>query len=926
MTESLSFLQRFVRLGATHPLPCLAFLFAVSVAAALGLPRLSIDVGSTRLIPADHPDRQAHLRVAREFGSDNRSFVFLRDTKMWTAAKLQSFERLHGELQKLPFVERVDDLFTAIVVRRIDGQLQAKPLLGLAPVDDASAEHLRTEVLADPLAVHHLLSEDGQALVIGLSIREEQRDAKRIDEYGAVERTINRYHKEFESIVQVGSPRIEAEIESGIAADARILVPVTAVLVMATMFLFFRSVFAALMPLIVSAISLLWTFGLMGWMGLPVTILSGMLPTITMVIGTTELMRMTSGYFSGLNVNQLEVQGSLRIDATEARKRATNTMLMALGAPAFLTVVTTSIGFGSNAFSNLATIRDFGLAAAFAILANGLVTILLVPLLYKTYGPLTSNPRAFSGLFGLPGMAARAFGVMRQRFTIVAMIVAAGLVAFFAQQAANLSVTNEPMSFFRHDRPVVTSTEQMQKAIAGPRIFYVTLESNAEGAFKDPANLRRLEEIQAFIEKQEIFDRSLSLADIVGQANMAANGGKPDVHRVPYSRAQISRYLLLHSPLDLAPYVSHDYRRANIVVFHNVADSSTLNRYVRELREAVSAYAGVEMTSSIVGENLMINAAADRLVDGQLMAFVFLLLVVFVVMSLMFTSVKGGLISLVPSVIPILLTLVVMQALQIPLNAATVLVAVVAVGIAIDGTIHLFSRYSELCRNATSYDEAVIETIKDEAASVIAVGIALALGFGVLLLSNFTPIAQFGALAALTMLFSIFTNLLITPLVLSQIRLVGLYEILSMSKQRAALEHSPLFYGMTGYQIRKTILISELLEHKDGEHLIEQGTVGRSMYLVVSGRLDVVRHDGDGERVLASLGPGDVIGEIGFVRATHRTADVRAVGPGSVLRFDHNRLEKDLAFFPHIMAKLNFNISGILGQRLAELVEADHSK
>ena len=134
------------------------------------------------------------------------------------------------------------------------------------------------------------------------------------------------------------------------------------------------------------------------------------------------------------------------------------------------------------------------------------------------------------------------------------------------------------------------------------------------------------EEIQAFIEKQEIFDRSLSLADIVGQANMAANGGKPDVHRVPYSRAQISRYLLLHSPLDLAPYVSHDYRRANIVVFHNVADSSTLNRYVRELREAVSAYAGVEMTSSIVGENLMINAAADRLVDGQLMAFVFLLL------------------------------------------------------------------------------------------------------------------------------------------------------------------------------------------------------------------------------------------------------------------------------------------------------------
>jgi CRP-like cAMP-binding protein len=98
------------------------------------------------------------------------------------------------------------------------------------------------------------------------------------------------------------------------------------------------------------------------------------------------------------------------------------------------------------------------------------------------------------------------------------------------------------------------------------------------------------------------------------------------------------------------------------------------------------------------------------------------------------------------------------------------------------------------------------------------------------------------------------------------------------------------------------------------------------MYIVVSGRLEVVRRDGGEERIIATLGPGDVFGEIGFVRATHRTAEVRAVGAGSVLRFDHDRLEKDLVFFPHIMAKLNFNISGILGQRLVEWVEREHAK
>jgi hypothetical protein len=272
-------------------------------------------------------------------------------------------------------------------------------------------------------------------------------------------------------------------------------------------------------------------------------------------------------------------------------------------------------------------------------------------------------------------------------------------------------------------------------------------------------------------------------------------------------------------------------------------------------------------------------------------------------------------------VISVLLIVGVMRALEFPLNAGTLMVVVIAIGIAVEGTSRLYSRYNELCSSAANYNEAVIETLKSEAGPMIASGLALAACFGVLLFSEFALVAQFGALAAAAILFSILTNLVLTPLVMSRIRLVGLYEILTMSMQREALEGSPLFHGMTDYQIRKTILISELRECRDGESLIEQGTVGRSMYIVVSGQLEVLRHDGASERRLALLGTGEVFGEIGFVHETYRTADVRALGAVSVLRFDHDRLKRDLAFFPHIMAKLNFNISGILGRRLAELVE-----
>ena len=102
-----------------------------------------------------------------------------------------------------------------------------------------------------------------------------------------------------------------------------------------------------------------------------------------------------------------------------------------------------------------------------------------------------------------------------------------------------------------------------------------------------------------------------------------------------------------------------------------------------------------------------------------------------------------------------------MGLLDIPLNPGTAMVAVIAIGIAIDGTIHLFSRYNALCRGSSDYDDAVLTTVREEAMPVITTSLALAVGFGILTLSNFTIIAQFGALSAATMLFGVFANLLI---------------------------------------------------------------------------------------------------------------------------------------------------------------------
>jgi hypothetical protein len=898
--------------SVNHRLAAFLFLVVVTCVAGLGLPRLRVDTGFGSLISDTDPDVSAYHRVAKEFGSDNRTLVYVRDKALWSPEKLATLEKLHYALEGLDFVERVDDLFTLRSIRGIGGKIESRVILPEAPKEQDAIDRARADALHNPLIVGNFLSPDGNVTALLVSVREERREGRfdhRVNE--ALERVLEPTRSVFQEVFQVGPPRINAELKTVLFEDLSLLGPLSALVLAVAILFFLRSLFAALVPLTTSALSIIWTFGMMAWSGIPLNILCAMLPSLVVVIGSTEDTHMVASYFQGVS------------QSDEAHRAfATRFMIKQIGVPLFLTVITTALGFASNIFSSMGLIQNFAIASAFAILANGFITILFVPLVLTVVGPRRTRIfRNREEVIGLPGLFIRMFGFTKNRFPRSVLLLTTIFCAFFVYQLSKLYVTNDPISYFKEDRALVRDIHRVHTDLAGLKVFFITLEAERDKAFLEPESIEKLVEIQGFLEKQGIFDRSISLADHLAIVNREFHDGDPEYFQVPAKRELVAQYLLFFHREDLESYVSHDFRRANIVVRHNVGDSNTLNRHIRELKEVVAHVAEGPMKAYVVGENLMINAAAESLMVAQVKSLVLLLCVIFLIMSAMFTSFKGGVIALIPNLIPIILMFGLMGLLGIPLNPGTAMVAVIAIGIAIDGTIHLLSRYNDLCRRTSRYEEAVNTTVQEEATPMVATYLALALGFGILLRSHFNLIAQFGALSAATMLFALFTNLLITPIIMSRIRLVGLYQILSLSVHKAVLEKSPLFQGMSEYQMRKAIVISELNEFQEGDLLVEQGTFGRSMYLILSGQVEVVRRsDGEARRV-AVLGAGQVFGEIGYIKEIKRTADVRALSPVEALRFDYKKLKKDLKFFPHIVANLNFNISCILGERLAGVME-----
>ena len=799
-------IDRIMMFGVNHRLASFLFLVLVTLATSFGLFWLRVETGFNSLIPKTDPDTPVYDRIVREFGSDNRSIIYVRDADLWTPDKLASLEELHYALEGLDFVERVDDLFSLHNIRGVGGVIDSRIFLPEAPKDQVAADKARAEALYNPLIVGNFLSRDGTVTALLVSVQEDYNDDQfdlRVNE--ALEHTLSPVRSVFQEIFQVGPPRVNAEVKTILLKDLTLLGPISAFVLVAAIFFFLRSWLAALIPLLTSALSISWAFGIMGWMGIPLNILSAMLPSLIIAIGSTEDTHMISSYFHGVSCAK-----------KSHRAFAIRFMMKHMGVPLILTVMTTAMGFASNIFNNIDLIRDFAIVSTLAMLANGVITIILVPIALSIVGPdRTRIYKDGEQVGGVPGLFIRLFSFTKRRFPRALLILTLVLCFFFVYQASKLYVTNDPLSYFQKDQPLIRETNKIHRDLSGIKVFFITLVSDQDKAFQDPKNIKKLVTIQKFLEKQGVFDRSISLADHLSLVNREFHGGNSEFFNVPATRKLVAQYLLFFHRRDLENYVSHDFSRANIVVRHNISDSNTLNKHINELKDVVANIGVGQMKSHIVGENLMINAAAEDLMVAQAKSLGLLVFVIFLIMSFMFTSIRGGLISLIPNLIPIILMFGIMGFLDISLNPGTAMVAVIAIGIAIDATIHLFSNYNDHCRYTSDYEEAVHSTVKEIATPMVATSLALALGFGVLLQSNFTVIAQFGALAAATMLFALFSNILITPIIMSKIRLVGLYQIMAVKMQKEILKESPLFKGMTDYQIRKAILISEL--HKFNE-------------------------------------------------------------------------------------------------------------
>jgi hypothetical protein len=291
---------------------------------------------------------------------------------------------------------------------------------------------------------------------------------------------------------------------------------------------------------------------------------------------------------------------------------------------------------------------------------------------------------------------------------------------------------------------------------------------------------------------------------------------------------------------------------------------------------------------------------------------------IWMLLSLMFTSLRAGLIALLPTVVPVAIYFGTLGLLGISLSPTTCLIACIVIGIAVDDTIQYLARFNADARAGGKEEPAVRSALVSVLRPITLSTVALCLGFLVFTGSELKTQVQFGLLSAFTLFVAWFMNITLTPALGSKLRIVTLWDMLRLDLGQSPQHTIPLFSGLSLRQARVFALMSKFENFPAGKRVIQQGDLARDIYVIVDGALEAWVDSHGEHKVLSTMGRGAVLGEAGYF-GQRRTANVDTTAPARLLRFDSQDLERLRIRYPWIAATIFRNLNRIQAERIARM-------
>jgi len=766
--------QKFA--GAIYGHPFLALLAATAVfcGSAAGLGQLRLDTSMLNLFHEDDPTRVAFEEFQELFGSDDVIIVLLEPPDVFDAEFLAQLRGLHSTLDaKVPYLDGITSLLDARKVYRDGRRLVVEDLLEEIPDSPEAMAQLREIVLADPLYRNTLVSADGRFTALVL-VPDLELPASMVEEGGS-SKVVEIHHAEMLAVIDdvlvplsdggvgvwvSGNPVVSAVLGEAILADMGKLVPMTFVAVILLLSALFRRVTGVVFPLAVVGATVVSTMGVMGTLGIALTNVTTLLPTLLMVVGIADSVHVLTLFY--------------QCHGRDPDKRAAIVEAFAhSGPPVLLTSFTTAAAFASFAVADVAWVTDLGVAAPIGVLFALFYTVValpaliaLVPVRHRKVGPAGAS-RGDRALAWLGERSARRAGLVVAVWVLLLAVAGMGF--------RDLRLSQMGLKWFPEGHRVRTATETIDEAVGGSLTLEILIDSGREQGLYDADLMLRLDRAMTDLEGYELetiaVGKCTSVTYLLKEIHRALSGNDPAEYRVPDEDPAVAEELLLlemNDDVDLGRLVSPDLRIARITLSVPFQDGVLYIRVIEDVEAYMAEhFSGEEV--SVTGMTTLFSHTIHNILNSMARSYPLALGVITVLMMLLL-GLRLGLLSMVPNVVPLLMVTGLMGWCNVPFDFSTMLVGGIALGLVVDDTMHFLHGFGRAHRQTGRVDEAVRRTLTTTGKAMLVTSMTLVGGFLVYSQATLRNLYAFGLLAAVAIALALLADFTLVPAILALIR------------------------------------------------------------------------------------------------------------------------------------------------------------
>ena len=565
----------------------------------------------------------------------------------------------------------------------------------------------------------------------------------------------------------VGNPVLMDFFTTAVIGDMGRLMSLLLALIVAMLWLLFRSLSAVVWPVVLVLFTVVWTLGIVGWIDIPMSAMLQVIIFLALSVGIADAVHILSGYLFFRN------QGC-------PHDKALNAVMKKSGLACLLTSTTTAVGLLSLTFVPLKPIASFGIFAAMAVMLAFVFTLLLLPLMLDLWAPV---PRRESRKKDhvLLGFIRRIEGVGMGR-PVTVILVFSVIAATLGVGLSRLQVDSNFVEIIKEKLPLRHTYSLVDQYMGGTGTMEVMMSFGRADALKDPEVLTAVASLQTFLESYAPHPivKTVSLVNVVKESWKALNNDDPAYYTIPLDPALLRQVVFLFdnaNPKDRKRLANDDYSAGRIGVQCVNAGSNMAERIMTDTQGFIDQrFAGLktqypDMEVTLTGNMPLLATMLEYIAWAQIKSFGLALGVISLILFLVLGSFRAGLVALVPNLFPILAAFGLMGFFRIPLDADTLIVAPIIIGLAVDDTIHFLTHLRVEMEREGRFSTAVIQTLREAGQAITFTSLILATGFLVFILSFHNGLSRFGIFAAIAILTALVSDLVLLPALCSVTRI-----------------------------------------------------------------------------------------------------------------------------------------------------------